>query len=69
MATGPVLIDKLLNTVVTLKASDLHISVGQPPVVRKDGRLRRLDTKTLEADDTTVIWLDPGVGLHIISSP
>src|SRR5437764_2785893 len=35
-----------------MKASDLHIAVGQPPVIRHDGRLRRLDTKTLDADDT-----------------
>ncbi len=48
-----VLIDKLLATVIQLKASDLHISVGQPPVVRHHGRLRRLDTKVLDSDDTT----------------
>src|SRR5437879_2967970 len=45
--------EKLLDTVVNLKASDLHISVGQPPVVRHNGRLRRLDTKFLDKDDTT----------------
>ena len=32
-------IDKLLQTVVNRKASDLHICVGQPPVVRVDGHL------------------------------
>ncbi len=55
MATSSVLIDKLLSTVIQLKATDLHISVGQPPVVRQHGRLRRLDTKTLEQDDTTAL--------------
>src|SRR5207249_4866180 len=50
-----VLIDKLLATVIQLKASDLHISVGQPPVVRHHGRLRRLDTKVLDSDDTTAL--------------
>jgi twitching motility protein PilT len=50
-----VLIDKLLATVIQLKASDLHISVGQPPVVRVHGRMRRLDTKTLDTDDTTAL--------------
>src|SRR4051794_963640 len=45
--------EKLLTTVIQLKASDLHISVGQPPVIRQHGRLRRLDTKPLENDDTT----------------
>ena len=46
-------IDKLLATVIQLKASDLHITVGQPPVVRHHGRMRRLDTKVLDTDDTT----------------
>src|SRR5262245_7537393 len=52
-ATGNVLIDKLLTTVIGLKASDLHISVGQPPVVRHQGRMRKLETKVLDSDDTT----------------
>jgi twitching motility protein PilT len=46
-------IDKLLTTVIQLKASDLHIAVGQPPVVRHHGRMRRLETKVLDNDDTT----------------
>ncbi|MER3415067.1 MAG: type IV pili twitching motility protein PilT [Gemmataceae bacterium] len=45
--------EKLLETVYSLDASDLHISVGQPPVIRLHGRLRRLETKVLEPDDTT----------------
>lgn len=47
-----VLIDKLLSTVLQIKASDLHITTGQPPVVRHHGRMRRLDTKSLDSDDT-----------------
>ena len=47
-----ILIDKLLETVVARKASDLHITVGQPPVLRLDGRLQRLETKVLEPEDT-----------------
>lgn len=50
---GTVLIDKLLQTVINLSASDLHITTGQPPVVRLDGRMRRLETKVLDRDDTT----------------
>ena len=46
-------IDKLLTTVIQLKASDLHLTVGQPPVVRHQGRMRRLETKSLDNDDTT----------------
>jgi twitching motility protein PilT len=52
VATGSVLIDKLLHTVIQLKASDLHIAVGQPPVIRHHGRMRKLETKNLEPDDT-----------------
>lgn len=53
MAT--ILIDKLLETVVQRKASDLHITTGQPPVVRIDGRLHRLETKVLEPEDTVAL--------------
>jgi twitching motility protein PilT len=49
------MIDKLLTTVIQLKASDLNISVGQPPVIRLHGRLRKLDAKVLDADDTTAL--------------
>lgn len=47
-----ILIDKLLQTVVNRNASDLHIAVGQPPVIRVDGHLVRLETKVLEPEDT-----------------
>ncbi|OWK43617.1 type IV pilus twitching motility protein PilT [Fimbriiglobus ruber] len=50
MAT--VAMEKLLSTVIQLKASDLHISVGQPPVVRHHGRMRKLEAKVLDSDDT-----------------
>ncbi len=55
MTLTTVLIDKLLTTVLQLKASDLHIAVGQPPVIRHNGRMRRLDTKVLDSDDTTAL--------------
>jgi twitching motility protein PilT len=54
-SNSTVLIDKLLATVIQLKASDLHIAVGQPPVIRHQGRMRRLDTKVLDQDDTTAL--------------
>jgi len=53
MAT--ILIDKLLLTVVNRGASDLHIAVGQPPVLRLHGRLVHLETKTLEPEDTIAL--------------
>ncbi|HEY7154597.1 MAG TPA: ATPase, T2SS/T4P/T4SS family, partial [Gemmataceae bacterium] len=53
MATTTPLIDKLLATVIQLKASDLHITAGQPPVIRHHARMRKLDTKSLDNDDCT----------------
>src|SRR6478672_10222709 len=55
LAEGSVAVsmEKLLATVIQIKASDLHISVGQPPVVRHQGRMRKLDAKMLDNDDTT----------------
>ncbi len=52
---GTILIDKLLQTVVNRKASDLHVTVGQPPVLRVDGHLHKLETKTLEPEDTVAL--------------
>jgi len=44
-------IDKLLETVVREGVSDLHLTTQQPPVVRLDGRMVKLETKVLEPDD------------------
>src|SRR3954468_14672448 len=45
-------IDRLLETVVKKKASDLHLAVGKPPVLRLHGHMRELQTKVLDAEDT-----------------
>ena len=46
-------IDKLLEEMVSLDASDLHLTVGSPPVVRVRGDLERLDSHPrLMPDDT-----------------
>lgn len=55
MPSSQVLMEKLLETVYQLNASDLHIRVGQPPVIRHEGRLKRLETKVLEPDDTQAL--------------
>ena len=34
------------------KASDVHITVGSPPVIRLDGELFKLDTEVLSSEDT-----------------
>ncbi len=49
---GTILIDKLLSAQVKQGASDLHITTGQPPVLRLHGRMQKLKTKVLDASDT-----------------
>ena len=48
-------IDRLLETCIRLGASDIHLHTGRPPVLRMDGRLRSLETKVLEPDDTVAL--------------
>jgi len=48
-------IDRLLETVVRQNASDLHLTVGRPPVIRLEGHLRSLETKVLAPDDTVAL--------------
>src|SRR5476651_849273 len=48
-------IDRLLETVVKRKASDLHLAVGKPPVLRLHGHMRELQTKVLDGEDTTAL--------------
>ena len=49
---GTLLIDKLLQTVCSQKASDLHLTVGSQPMLRLHGHMRPLATKVLEPADT-----------------
>ena len=55
MAGGSVQIDKLLHTCIEAKAADLFITVGSQPALKKSGRLRLLNTKVLDNDDTTAL--------------
>ncbi|MFN6190800.1 MAG: type IV pilus twitching motility protein PilT [Planctomycetia bacterium] len=52
MATGTVQIDKLLTAAVKNGVSDIHITVGLPPVFRIDGHMKPQATKVLTPDDT-----------------
>ncbi|MFV2066404.1 MAG: type IV pilus twitching motility protein PilT [Pirellulales bacterium] len=52
---GTILIDKLLQATIKQGASDLHLAVGQPPVLRLHGRMQRLKTKVLEPADTVAL--------------
>jgi twitching motility protein PilT len=44
-------VDKLLRIMVDKKASDLHLAVGSPPLVRVDGDLQRLKWRTLTEEE------------------
>jgi len=48
-------IDRLLETCIKRGASDLHLVVGKPPTLRLHGRLRPLETKVLEPEDTIAL--------------
>src|SRR3954452_275312 len=48
-------IDRLLETTVRRSASDLHLAVGKPPTLRMHGRMRELQTKVLEPEDTMAL--------------
>ena len=48
-------IDRVLETCIRQGASDIHLVVGRPPVLRLHGSLRSLDTKILEPADTVAL--------------
>jgi len=48
-------IDRLLDTVIKLGASDLHLTVGRKPTLRLHGGLKNLDTKVLDSDDMVTL--------------
>jgi twitching motility protein PilT len=48
-------IDRLLETVIKQGASDLHLTVGRPPVIRLQGQLRSLETKVLSPEDAIAL--------------
>jgi twitching motility protein PilT len=50
-----ILIDRLLDACIRMGASDLHIVTDRPPILRVNGRLRALETKVLEPDDTVAL--------------
>ena len=45
----------MLETVVKTGSSDLHLTVGRPPVIRLHGHLRSLETKVLAPEDTVAL--------------
>jgi twitching motility protein PilT len=60
VATAGNAIDRLFRLMVEAKASDLHISTGMPPLVRKDGHIRALeDGAAALTDDEVAALLAP----------
>jgi twitching motility protein PilT len=43
IAAGAPALDRLFHRMVAAKASDLHVSSGMPPLVRKDGKIQPLE--------------------------
>lgn len=52
------MIEELLKLVFEKKASDMHISVGLPPVIRVDGKLMRVDHPPLTREEVEKIIFD-----------
>ena len=48
---------ELIELVIQKKASDLHISVGQPPILRIDGKLISTEYEPLTPEDTKALIL------------
>jgi twitching motility protein PilT len=44
-------VNKLFRTVMKLEASDLHLKVGQPPMMRLRGDIRRMEMRPLTQED------------------
>lgn len=51
-------IDVLLTMMVNHRASDLHISAGDPPMLRIDGRLQRVKYHNLSPEEAEVLLLE-----------
>jgi twitching motility protein PilT len=45
----------LLRTLAETNGSDVHLKAGAPPVIRVDGKLRRLEGRNLTPEDTAYI--------------
>ena len=60
VTTGGPAIDRLFRIMCASKASDLHLSVGMPPLIRKDGEIATLEAGAPALDpDLMIALLDP----------
>lgn len=53
-------VNKLFRLVMKLQASDIHLKVGQPPMMRLKGDIRRMDMRALTQEDMERLLL-PGL--------
>src|SRR5882724_8414082 len=44
-------VSKLFRLVMKMQASDIHLKVGQPPMMRLRGDIRRMDMRVLTQED------------------
>jgi twitching motility protein PilT len=51
-------VSDLLNFMVKNKASDLHLSAGQPPMIRVNGDMRKINLPPLSHDETHAMVYD-----------
>jgi twitching motility protein PilT len=64
-AAAPPAINRLFHAMCAAGASDLHLTVGTPPLVRKDGRMVRLDeTIPVLTDEIMRRLLEPIIPEH-----
>ena len=56
VASGPP-IDRLFRVMAAAGASDLHLTVGMPPLIRKDGRIQPLETGMAPLDPAAIASL------------
>ena len=61
---GSVTIHRLLGKMQEVNASDLHIKIGSPPVLRINSHLHRVESGDLTADDTSKL-LAPIIPAHL----
>ena len=47
-------VDKIFRALVKLEGSDLHMKVGQPPIVRVSGTLKPLNRPPVEREETAL---------------
>ena len=69
MSDSPAVIDALFHAMCGLGASDLHLSVGSPAVIRKDGRMQPLDAAAAPLSPEILDLCRLPKGLVLVTGP